>query len=364
MTRSLNLTVLLTTLLLLVAPARAEKTEQALPPQAVGDNTMVAVYVDVTQMDPRVLAGLGQMLKDLTGNETLRGQGLALPVGDPDQVVDGLALLRDSFLQAGGEGIAMTIEMPSEESWSPPMSLLMKTGDTFDVNAMDGMVRSMSEGQGDTTIDALGNGWQNIVIKAKDGQAVTLPLPNKPSDAAFTALNKQLTQRKKPMFAVAFRMQDEIREMMAQAEEAAQNVQPGQGEDPQAQMMMGMLVGMFKPVHSLDTIGLAISRTDAGEMLVDAQMTFENAQSAQQFATTYNTILTFAPVILAQAGQGGEIENMPDPATINRFFMKMRMQTVGESLKLRLDQEFLDLAQKLAPFFEGMQGQLVPGAEL
>ncbi len=355
MTRFLNLPLLLIALLL-ITPARAEKTTQALPPQAVGDNTMLAVYVDVTQINPEILSGLGEMLKGLTQNDALKDQGLALPMGDPKQIVDMLTLLRGSFLQAGGEGLAMTLEMPGEDSWSPPMALLAKTNGKFDAQAMGAVVRSMGEGQMDTALESLGDSWQNIAMKTKEGQPVTLAMPQ-PSAAAFDAMNKQLTQHKKPMLAVAFRMQDPMREMMDAAEEAAKNAQPGQGQDAQAQMMVGMLMGMFKPIRSLDTVGLAVSQLEEGGMLINAQMTFKDAQSAQQFANVYNMVLMFAPVALAQAGQGAEIPNMPDPAMINSFFMKLRMQPAGDSLKLTLDQEFFDLAEKLAPLFEGMQGQ-------
>ncbi|MFK7788140.1 MAG: hypothetical protein AB8C95_01435 [Phycisphaeraceae bacterium] len=356
MTRPLNFIVLLTALMLLVSPALAENTEQAIPAQAVGEKTMLAVYVDVTQMSPEMLSSVGEMLKGVAENEALQGQDLALPMGDPKQIVDMITLLRGSFLQAGGEGLAMTMQMPTEEGWSPPASLMAKTNGNFDPESMGAIFRSMGEGQTNTTMEALGAGWQNIAMKGKDGEAVTTALPA-PDGAVFTAMNKQLTQHKKPMLAIAFRMQEEMREMMDLAQEAAKGAQPGEGENPQAQMAMGMMMGMFKPVRALDTLGLAISQVDDGSMLVDVQMTFQDAQSAQMFSNLYNSILMFAPVMLAQAGQGGEIENMPDPATINNFFMKLRMQAAGESLKLTLDKEFFDLVDKLAPLFEGMAEQ-------
>ncbi|MBX2852019.1 MAG: hypothetical protein KTR15_09775 [Phycisphaeraceae bacterium] len=357
MTRPLNLTVLLAALMLLVSPALAQKkqAEQAAPPKAIGETTMLAVYVDVTQLDPEMISGVGDMLLGLAENEALQDQELALPIGDPQQLADMLTLLRGSFVQAGGEALMMTIEMPEEDSWSPPMALLAKTNDKFDATSMTALIRSMGEAKMEASIEALGDGWQNIAMKSKEGDAVTLPLP-KPDAAAFDAINKQLTQHKKPMLAVAFRMQDQLREMMDQAEQAAKNAQPGQGQDAQQQMAMGMMMGMFKPVRSLDTLGLAISQVDEG-MLVDAQMTFQDAQSAQQFANLYNSILMFAPVMMAGAAQEGQIENMPDPATINQFFMKLRMTVAGNSLKLTLDQDFFDLAEKLAPLFEGLNGQ-------
>lgn len=366
MIRPLNLTALLALMALLVSPALADKTEEAVPPQAIGEKTMLAVYVDVSQLDPEIFSGLGAAILGLASNEDLKDQGLALPLGDPQQMVDMLTLLSGSFVQAGGEGLMMTIEMPGEESWSPPMALLAKTNDKYDANAMGALVRTLGEGEMESEIVSLTNGWKNIAMKSKDGEAVTLPLPE-PDKAVFTALNKQLTQHKKPMLAVAFRMQDKMREMMDEAQKLAQNAQPAPGEDAQAQMAMGMMMGMFKPIRAMDTMGLAISQVEDGNMLVDLQMTFQDAQSAQQFSNLYNSILMFAPVMLSQAAQGdkgGQAENMPDAATINSFFMKLRMNIAGESLKLTLDKEFFDLAEKLAPLFQGMAGNAAPEFDL
>lgn len=357
MTRLMKTIAVLAALMLLIAPAHAEQADPVIPAKAVGEKTMLAVYVDITQISPEALGGLGDMLKGITDNEALEGQGLALPMGDPKQIVNMITLLRGSFLQAGGEGLAMMMEMPGEDSWSPPMTLLAKTNDKFNAESMGAIFRSMGgEGKGETRMQALDAGWQSIVMENQDGEAVTMALPT-PDPAVFTAMNKQLSHHKKPMLAVAFRMQDEMRKMMDSAEEAAKGAQPQPGEDPQAQMAMGMIMGMFKPVRALDTLGLAISQVEEGGMLVDVQMTFQDAQSAQMFANLYNSIMMFAPVMLAQAGQGDEIPNMPDPATINNFFMKLKMQPAGESLTLTLDQAFFDLAGKMAPLFQGIADQ-------
>ena len=261
--------------------------------------------------------------------------------------------MRGSFLQFGGEKLAMTFEMPAEENWSPPMNLLAKTNDKFDAASMTAMLRSLGEGEVQAEIESLGNGWQNIAMTSKEGEAVTLGLP-KPDAEVFDAFNKQLTKHEKPIVALAFRMQDDMREMIDEIGEAAKDAQPGEGGE--ADVMAGMLMGMFKPISKLDTIGLSVSQVEDDKMLVDAQMTFQDAVSAQQFANVYNTVMLFAPVALAQAAQGGEIENMPDAATINQFFMSLQMKVAGESLTLTLDQAFFDLAEKMAPLFENLEG--------
>eukprot|EP00752_Nemacystus_decipiens_P013548 g12006.t1 len=349
---------LLCAVMMLTLPALAEQDEQAIPTQAVGEDTMLALYVDVSQIDAEMISGVGEgLLSALAGLAQMQGDDFGLPLGDPQEMIDNLTTLRGSFVQAGGEGLVMTVEMPGEDSWSPPMSLLAKTNDKFDAKAMGATIRTMGDGQMDATMNALGGGWQTIALKNDLGEAVTSDLPD-PDQTAFTALNKQLTQHEKPVIALAFRMQDELRLMMDEAEEMAKDAQQqgATGEDAQAQMMLGLMMGMFKPIRSLDTVGLAISEVDGG-MLVDAKMTFLDATSAQQFSNLYNSIIMFAPVIIAGTAQG-ELENMPDPATINQFFMQLKMQIDGNTLSLTLDQEFFDMAEKIAPLLELMQGEI------
>ncbi|MEM9108511.1 MAG: hypothetical protein AAGC72_00615 [Planctomycetota bacterium] len=357
MTRLHQLTTLLAALLLIVTPALAEDTKEAVPQQAIGEKTMVAMYLDVTQIDAEQLEGIGDTLLGALGSiAEMQGQAFALPLGDPQEITDTLITLRGSFLQAGGEALLMTVGMPGEDNWSPPMSLMAKTNEDLDPNAMVALVRTMGDGEMQATLESMGSGWQNISLSSKEGEAVTLPLPE-PNETAYSAFNKQLSQHEKPIMSLAFRMQDELREMMDLAEQAAKNAQPGQGEDAQSQMAMGMLMGMFKPIRSLDTLGIAVSLADEESMLVDVQMTFLDAQSAQMFANLYNSILMFAPVMIAGQAQGGDVDNMPDAATINQFFMALKMEVAGDTLKLKLDQDFFDLAEKMAPLFEGLQGE-------
>lgn len=351
--------VFLLATLLLSLPVQADKPKQAtIPAQAVGENTTLAVYLDLSQIDAEMMESLGEgFLAGLASVAQTQGDGFTIPLGNPQELVDRVTATRNAFVQAGGEGLMMTVEMPREESWSPPMSLLAKTNGKFDAPGMEAFIRTMGLGEQSTAIESLGNGWQNIAIESQEGDPITLALPT-PDKAAFAAINKQLSQHKKPVIALAFRMQDALRTKMDEAEQLAKAAQGAGGQNAQDQMMMGMMMGMFKPIRSLDTFGLAISPADES-LVIDAQMIFLNAASAQQFANLYNSIIMFAPALLAGAAQGEvEIENMPDPATINQFFMKLKMNLKGDTLNLTLDQTFFDLAEKMAPLFEGMQGEI------
>ena len=359
MTRTKTLTAMMAALAIVFSlPVLAAKP----PKQAVGEDTMLMLWVDVEQVNPEMIAGIGEALMGILENEMLQDQDLALPLGDPQQIIDSLTVVRGSFLQAGGEGLLMTVDMPDEESWSPPMNLFAKASKELDAKAMTALVRAMGEGEMNATLEPVADGWQNIALRTLDGQGVTKNLPE-PNAEVYTAFEKQLTQAEKPVLAIAFRMQEEMRKMMDEAEDLAKNAQPGQGEDPQAQMAMGMMMGMFKPIRALDTLGVVVSQDKDEEMQVDIQMGFLDAQNAQMFANLYNSILMFAPVMMAQGGQG-QIENMPDPNTINQFFMKLKMQVAGDTLKLKLDKDFFELAEKMAPLFEGMVPEAGEGLNL
>ena len=128
-----------------------------------------------------------------------------------------------------------------------------------DAGAMAALFRTMGEGEVQAQCEAIAGGWQNIAVTSKEGDRVTLPLPT-PDAEVFSALNKQLNQQDKPVFAVAFRMQDKLREMMDQALEQAQGLQPEQGGAGAAQQQMAMgMMGLFI-VHPRDPAFMPVDR--------------------------------------------------------------------------------------------------------
>ncbi len=340
-------------MLVLTMPARAVDV----PEQAIGENTALVVWVDLEQVDTEMIQKLGDQLAALADNPILADQAQGIPLGEIGKMKDVLTTLRNGFLQAGGQGLMLTLEMPGEDSLSPPMSVLAKTGQAVDTKAMAALVRTMSEGAMDAELAPVVEGWHDLAIVDLDkGVEVTQALP-KPDKKAFKAFDKQLGDVKKPIISVAFRMQDELREMIGQLGGLAGD--GGGQQDPQAQMMLGML----EPLKRLETLGFAISK-DKDAFEVDAQMVFDKPGDAQQFAQMYNSILMFVPVILA--GEAQKIQNAPDANTINSFFMKLQMTQNGDTLKLHLDKEFFELVDKMAPLFEafGEQGQQVPAGDL
>lgn len=345
--------VLFSALTLMAVPAWADQAEPAIPAKAVGEKTALAVYLDVEQIDPDLIARVGGLLGGLAQHPLLQNQGMALPIGDPQEMIDSVSLLRSSFLEAGGEGLMITLEMPGEDNWSPPMTLLAKTNARFDAEAMQAMIGTLSGEQMEVTPQALDAGWKSLALTSQDGGAVTAGLPQADA-AAFAAFNAQLSQREKPMLAMAFRMQESLRALMNDAEKAARDRRPAQGENPQMQMAMGMAAGMLKPFSALDTVGFAISKAENGSAVVDIQMAFQDDESTQQFLSLYNTMLLIAPAILSNPDFTGPIANRPEPAAINNFFTKLRMQPAGDGLRLTLDESFFELVQEFGPMLQQM----------
>lgn len=341
--------VLIALTLMLTAPARAVEV----PKEAIGEATALVVWVDLEQVDNDIINKVGEGLASVMDNPLLQQQAGGLPLGALDDMLDSMTNFRDGFVKAGGEGLVLTMELPGEGSWSPPISLLAKTKENVDAKAMGDLIREMSEGDMNAELAPVVEGWHDLsIVKSGNGEEVTQALPSKPDKKAYKAFDDQLGEVKKPVLSVAFRMQDQLRERIQQM---AQGANQGQQQDPQAAMMAGM-VGLLQ---GLDTVGFAISSDDE-EIEVDIQMVFLKAGDAQQFGQMYNSIMMLAPALLAAQIQ--DIENAPDPNTINKFFMKLQMKQNGDTLKLNLDQEFFDLVEEMGPLFEGLGGQVRPNA--
>ncbi|MFN3168372.1 MAG: hypothetical protein ACE37H_15040 [Phycisphaeraceae bacterium] len=323
----------------LAGPAQAVDA----PKQAFGEGTALAVWVDFEQLDKDMIKRIQDLLGG-AGDTPLLGQlGGGLPIGDIGELTDKVSEVRDGFLEAGGEGLLVTLEMPGEGAWSPPMNVLVKASDNADADAMAGIVRKMSEGEQDATMQPVGDGWHNLAITNKDGKPVTIALPE-PDKKAFKAFDEQLGEVKKPAMCLAFRLPESMREQFGGA---GQN---GRAQDPQAAMMMGMM----QSLQGLDTLGVAISEDDE-ELELDIQAVFLKPGQAQQFAQMYNSMMQLAPVLLAN--ELPNIENAPDVNTVTKFFNMLIMKQNGDTLKLNLDKEFFELAEEVAPVFEAMQGR-------
>lgn len=334
-------------MLLMAGPAGAVQT----PKQAIGQETALVVWADLDQMDEDMVKRIRELMGAAAENPLL-GQLGGLPLGDIGAFTDKLTLVRNSALQAGGEGLLLALEMPGEGAWSPPMNVMVKTGDKVDTNGLAAIVRTMSEGEMDAELSELSKGWHNLAIKStKDGKAVTQELPEADKDA-YKAFDKQLGEVKKPAMSLAFRMPEKMREQLANA---GQNGQAP--KDPQAAMMLGMM----QMLQGIDTLGVAISEDD-GEIEMDIQAVFLKPEQAQQFAQMYNTLMQLAPSIIAGQLQG--VKNMPDINTLTSFFSKLIMKQNGDTLKLNLDKDFFDLAKEVAPALEAMGGRARAGADL
>lgn len=324
----------------LAGPARAVDA----PKQAFGEGTAMAVWVDFEQLDEDMVKRIQDLLSGM-GDTPLLGQlGGGLPIGDVGELTDKVTKVRDGFLEAGGEGLLVTLEMPGEGAWSPPMNVLVKASDNADAQAMAGIVREMSEGEQAATMQPVADGWHNLAITNKDGKPVTIPLPE-PDKKAFKAFDAQLDEVKKPAMCLAFRLPEELRKQFAGA---GQNGQ--QPQNPQAAMMMGMM----QSLQGLDTLGVAISEDD-DDIELNIQAVFLKPGQAQQFAQMYNSMMQLAPILLAN--ELPNIENAPDVNTVTKFFNMLIMKQNGDTLKLNLDKQFFELAEEVAPVFEAMQAR-------
>lgn len=329
-----------------MAPALSTRALDA-PEKSIGKDTALVVWLDFELFDDTMIKKIGEGIAEMAANPLVAQQGVGLPLGELNESVQKLTGFRNGFVEAGGQGLMMTLQMPEGESWSPPMALLAKTKGDVDAKAMRELVKKTSDGEMDAELAQLSKGWHNLSMVSSEGDEVTMALPE-PDRDAFKSFDAQLGEFKKPLITVAFRMQDSMREQFNGMLD--QGAAQGQQQDP----MAAMAAGMLKPLKSIDTLGFAVSG-DAEDYEIDVQMVFLNANDAGQFAQTYNALLGFVPALLAGQLQG--VEDAPDPNKLNKFFMAMQMKHNGKALKLNLDKDFFDLAEELRPFFEQMAPQ-------
>jgi len=243
-------------LLVLSLPAAAVEA----PKKAIGKDTMVVVWVDMQQITPEMIETVGQAMADFSKNPMLEKQGGAVPLGEINKAVKNMTKFRDGFVKAGGQGMMMAIGMPEQGSWSPPMSMLVKSNGKLDAKALLSAMNEVKPedeqalGEDDFQATDIGEGWHDLMIKSEDGEQVTNALPT-PDAAALAAFNKQLSAGKKPAFSMAFRMQPSLREMM-------QGLGEGFGDQPPADPNMAMMMGMDGGAPDLDA-GPGVA-TDAG----------------------------------------------------------------------------------------------------
>jgi len=332
-------------MLLLCLPAAALEA----PEKAIGKDTTMLVWFDVSQVDDKLMQKYEDLVKKMVAEPALQQNALPQDIEEINKVIEKVKAFRKDFVNAGGSGLMMSVAMPGENEVEPKMSMLAKSDGAIDGQAMSTLLKEASEEDVDAQVVAIGGGWHDVSIVSKEGDALTSALPAADA-AALAAFKKQLDTQGQPLFAMVFRMQDSMRQMM--------DFDPNQlGPDAQQDPTQAMMMGMLGPIKALDTVGMAMSYKQE-KLQLDIQMNFLNAESATQFLGLYNTIIMTAPAMLAMQFQGAE--GAPDPNQLNELFMKLQMKGEGDTLKLSLDQEFFDMAEKLGEtmknFFEAQQG--------
>jgi len=325
-------------LVLIARPAAAE-----VPETAVSEKTALMVWVDMTIVDADMIAKAGDMLADLGESPMLGGlaeQGGAqgLPLTELDLSIIQMQDFRDAFTEAGGEGMLLMMAMPTEGEQMPGMSAMVKVGEDADIAALQDAMAGLMDGTV-VEMDEYADGWLAAGI---DG---SLPptADGKPEDAAH--FNAHLAERAEAPITIVFRMDDDMREMI----DGMMLV-----EDPQ----MAMLAGMIQPLRGMDTAALSVFVDEDDAVEIDVAMAFGDKQLGSEFLNSFNGILMLAQGMLGM--QMAELNNPPSQEAIAGFFQGLAMQSEdgGETLRMKLGQDFFEFAEELGPAFEEMMGQM------
>ncbi|MEM9414417.1 MAG: hypothetical protein AAGA29_02925 [Planctomycetota bacterium] len=321
---------------MLARPAVAE-----VPETAVSEETALVVWVDLTLVDEDMIADAGELMDGLSNSPMLDGAGL--PMGDLAGGILQMQDFRDAFVEAGGEGIALLMAMPDGMDSMPPMSALVKVGEGYDAEALQEAVAGMADGTA-IEMDEYADGWLAVSM---DGAEAVTKTGNADDAARF---NAHLAERTEAPITVVYRMDDNARDMLDGMMEA---------DDPQ----MAMIAGVLQPLHGMDTAALSVFVADEG-VEVDVAMAFADKELGSQFLNSFNGILMLGQGMLGM--QMAEFDNAPSEETIASFFKHLAMSSDdgGETLRMRLGQEFFDAAEEMGPAFEEMMGQMQGGGQV
>lgn len=319
--------------------ARPAAAAQA-PEKSVADDTMLMLWLDLTQIDGETIIAVSEALGDFADSDMLKQNGIGVPLGDTEQGMADLIETRDAMVANGARGMLLMIDRAAEDSWSPNMRMLVQTTEDADAAKLAELAAGMTDGAATAEATPYAEGWHTLTLISTegDGEAISLPVVTDGDEEIAAAFNLQLDEQKDAPFALVFRMDDSIRTMI---DDMAINA-----EDPQVAMMMSMV----QLLSGMDTMALSIA--DEEGMVINLAMRFQDEQQSTQFLQMYNAIMMMAPALLAQQAQ--ELDDAPEPAVINGFFGKLLMQPDGQTLRLRLDQDFFDLAQEMGAMLEGM----------
>ncbi|MFI4861405.1 MAG: hypothetical protein ACIAXF_12075 [Phycisphaerales bacterium JB063] len=314
------------------------------PETAVSDETALMVWVDLTIVDEDMIADAGEMLGDIADSPMIQGQGL--PLGDIELGILQMQDFRDSFVEAGGEGILLMLAMPEGMEAMPPMTALIRVGEGYNAEALKDAVAGIAAGMTDGAVvdlDEYADGWLAVGM---DGAAEVTKAGNADAAARF---NAHLAERAEAPLTVVYRMDDNARDMLDGMMEA---------DDPQ----MAMIAGVLQPLRGMDTAAISVFEVDGG-VEIDMAMAFDDSELGGQFLNSFNGILMLAQGMLGM--QMAELDNAPSQETIAGFFKHLALTSDdnGATLRLRLGKEFFDAASEMGPAFEEMMGQMQGGGQ-
>lgn len=326
---------------LLARPALAVEA----PEKAVPGQTMLMVWLDLEQIDGDMIDSVAGTITGMMNSDMVKNAGLGVPLGDPEDGAAGMIETRDAMVASGARGMLLMIDRPAEGNWSPAMRVLIKTTADADADKLAELAAGLTDGEMTAKAEPYAEGWHSLILHrvGEEDAAVSLPAVTDGDEEVAAQFNVQLKEHETAPFAVVFRMDETMKQMV---DDMTAEAGQGQQQDPQMAMLMTM-AGMLRGMDSL-----ALSIADDQGLAINVGMKFEDQEQATGFLQMYNAIMMMAPALLAQQAQ--EIPNAPKPATINSFFAKLLMQPDGQTLRLKLDQSFFDLAQELSPMLEGM----------
>lgn len=319
-------------------PVRAAEPVE-LPATAITEDTALVIWFDAAHFTPEALRTAVEQI-----NAALPDEMQATRDQLDAQLDEGMAEFGQghaAFTGAGGEGMLMLMRAP-ENDVAPPPSMLVRVAPGTTPEQLDEAMREFTEGP-DGRLTAYNDRW----LVDADEQA---NVPTDGTEAEARAFEELLAQTDEAPIRMGFRMNETLRNQIAQIHEQMQGGQQGQmGLNPGAELL--------GPVQEVEGAWATVT---FGENPAFAPVfRFRNDQSAEQFRELWSQMLMMGQQMFQM--QFAHAPEPPAPEAIQGLFQALELQRDGQQLRGHIGGEFITHLGEIAPAIEPLIAHMLMG---
>jgi len=320
----------------------AQKTraqDVPLPESAITEDTAVAIWVDVNQLNVDSLrAAVDSVNAALPAQMRATEQQIDAKFESEQDQQEAF----QAFREAGGQGMLMLMRTPEGDGPPPEPVTLVRVEEGTNAADITAIAKQLDQFNPDSEPVDYKPGW----IVEKDAKA---NIPTTGTAEQAQVMQQLLAKTESSPVRIAFRMTPALRQKLAEQAQGAQGGQGGQaGQGGMSQL--GPAAALVGPAQGIDA---GWGTLNLGDNPAYTQMIqFKDAQSAQQFKGAWEGLLMMGQGLLQQ--QLSQLPNAPEPQAVQGLFNSLKTEQQDNTLKLHLGGQFIQSAAQLAPAAQSM----------